>query len=133
MRAGGLNWIAVLGAAIAIYAVGFVIHGLVVPPEQWMAMSGETEEQLMAVNRMAYSPIMPLLTAIFLAILFKWGSVDSAGKGARWAAVVAMASAVPALLYGWVYGTGPIEMTLIDGGHLLLGHVAAGAILGRWR
>jgi hypothetical protein len=44
-----------------------------------------------------------------------------------------MASAVPALLYGWVYGTGPIEMTLIDGGHLLLGHVAAGAILGRWR
>ena len=133
MRAGGLNWIAVLGAAIAIYAVGFVIYGLVVPPETWMAMSGETEEQLMAVNRMPYSPIMPLMTAIFLAILFKWGSVDSAGKGARWAAVVALASAVPALLYGWVYGTGPIEMTLIDGGHLLLGHVAAGAILGRWR
>ena len=47
--------------------------------------------------------------------------------------VVALASAVPGMLYGWVYGVGPIDMTVIDSAHLLLGHAAVGAILGGWR
>jgi hypothetical protein len=37
------------------------------------------------------------------------------------------------MLYGWVYGGVDSNMTLIDAGHLLLGHAAAGAILGGWR
>jgi hypothetical protein len=73
------------------------------------------------------------MTAIFMAILFKWGQVAGASKGAQWAMVVALASAIPTLLYGWVYGIGPIDITLVDSGHLLLGHVAAGAILGGWK
>jgi hypothetical protein len=46
---------------------------------------------------------------------------------------VALASAVPAEMYAWVYGTGLVEITLVDSGHLLLGHVVAGAILGGWK
>ena len=30
MRAGGINWLAALVAAIAIYAVGFIIYGVMV-------------------------------------------------------------------------------------------------------
>jgi hypothetical protein len=37
------------------------------------------------------------------------------------------------MMYGWVYGIGPVEVTLVDSGHILLGHVAAGAILGGWK
>lgn len=135
MRVGGINWVAALVAAIAIYAVGFIIYGLLIQPEQWMAMSGLTKEQMDAVgmSRMIYSPMMPILTAVFLAVLFKWGAVDSAAKGARWATVVALASAIPALWYGWVYGVGPASGTLLDSGHLLAGHIIAGAILGGWR
>jgi hypothetical protein len=76
---------------------------------------------------------MPLMTAIFMAVIFKWAQVAGASDGAKWGAVVALASAVPALMYGWVYGIGPAEMTLVDSGHLLLGHVAAGAVLGAWK
>jgi hypothetical protein len=135
MRSGGINWLAVVAAAVAIYAIGFVIYGLLIPAESWMAMSGITEEEMAAVgsSRMPYSIIMPLMTAVFLAILFKWGGVADAAKGAKWATVVALASAVPTLLYGWVYGVGPIQETLIDSGHLLIGHIAAGAILGGWK
>jgi hypothetical protein len=32
-----------------------------------------------------------------------------------------------------VAGTGAVEVTMVDIGHLLLGHVAAGAILGGWK
>ena len=134
MRSGGINWLAVLAAAVAVYALGFVIYGLLIPPETWTAMSGISEAQTeTAMSRMMFSPVMPILTAVFLAVLFKWGQVASLSKGAQWAAVVALASAVPTMLYGWVYGGMSTDMTLIDCGHLFLGHVAAGAILGGWR
>ena len=135
MRAGGINWLAVIVAAIAIYAIGFVIYGLLVPPEWWMAASGITQAEMEQVgaSRMPFSVVMPLMTAIFLAVLFKLGKVADLGTGVKWGALVALASAIPTLLYGWVYGTGPFDATLIDSGHLLLGHVAAGAIIGRWR
>lgn len=135
MRAAGINWLAVIVAAVAIYAIGFVIYGLLVPPEWWMAASGITQEQVDALGaaRMPFGVVMPLMTAIFLAVLFKLGKVGDLSSGVKWAAVVAFASAIPTLLYGWVYGVGPFDATLIDSAHLLLGHVAAGAILGSWR
>lgn len=134
MRAAGINWLAVIAAAVAFYLVGFLIYGMIVPQETWMALTGMTQEELaVAQGRMAFGPLMPLATALFLAILFKWGSVDGALKGAAWAAVVALASAVPAMWYGWVYGGVPVEMTLIDSIHLLTGHMVAGTVLGAWR
>ena len=135
MRAGGINWIAVIVAAVAIYAVGFVIYGLFVPAETWMAWEGITAEDMATVggSRMPFSVVMPLMTAIFMAVIFKWAQVVGASNGAKWGAVVALASAIPAVMYGWVYGIGPAEITLVDSGHLLLGHVVAGAVLGGWK
>jgi hypothetical protein len=85
------------------------------------------------MSRMMYSPLMPILTAVFMAILFNWGNVSDAKTGAKWAVVIALASAIPTMLYGWVYGGLNSDMTLIDVSHLLLGHIAAGAILGGWK
>jgi hypothetical protein len=134
MRSGGINWLAVLAAAIAVYALGFVVYGMLIPEETWMAWSGMTEDRKdVAMGRMIFSPLMPILTAVFLAVLFKWGQVATLSKGAQWAAVVALASAIPTMLYGWVYGGIATEMTIVDVAHLFLGHVAAGAILGAWR
>lgn len=134
MRSGGINWLAVLAAAVAVYVIGFIIYGFLVPEETWTAMSGITDaEKATAMSRMAFSPLMPILTAVFLAVLFKFGKVASAANGAQWAAVVALASAIPTLLYGWVYGGMSTEMTALDSAHLMLGHVTAGAILGGWR
>jgi hypothetical protein len=130
-----MNLLAILVAAIAIYLVGFVIYGMLIAPESWMAMSGITKEQADAVGmtRMPYSPIMPIMTAIGLAILFKWGNVSGIGNGIKWAAVVAFASAIPAIWYGWVYGVGGSTISLIDSAHLLVGHILAGAILASWK
>ena len=40
MRSGGINWLAVIVAAIAIYAIGFVIYGVMMPMDTNIAMSG---------------------------------------------------------------------------------------------
>ena len=135
MRAGGFNWGAVVAAAIAIYAIGFIIYGLAIPPEKWMVMEGISQAEMNAVgdSRMMFGPLMPIMTAVFLAVILQWGGVSTVSTGVRWAVTIAFASAIPALLYGWVYGVGPIEATVVNCAHLLLGHAAAGAILGGWR
>lgn len=135
MRAAGINWLAVIVAAVAIYAIGFVIYGILVPDEWWMSASGITQQQIDALgaSRMPFGVVMPLMTASFLAVLFKLGRVADAATGAKWTVIVALASAIPTLLYGWVYGVGPFEVILVDSGHLLLGHVVAGTIVGGWR
>lgn len=136
MRAGGINWLAVLAAAAAFYAVGFVIYGLIIPEEWWMAAEGISAEEMEAVgdSRMWFGVLMPLATATFMAVLFKWaGGVTGASRGAQWGMVVALASAVPTAWYGWVYGVGPADVQLCDTAHLLLGHIVAGAVLGAWR
>lgn len=131
MRSGGINWLAVIVAAVAVYAVGFVIYGLLVPEE---SMAGMTEvEKATAMSRMMYGPLMPILTAAFIAVLFKWGAVEDMVSGIKWGAAIALASAVPAILYAWVYGGADTNLTLIDISHLGLGHIVAGAIIGGWR
>ena len=105
MRSGGINWLAVIVAAVAIYAVGFVIFGLLVPPDTWVGWEGDTAEEIAKVgdSRMPFGVIMPLLTAIFMAVIFKWAQVAGASNGAKWGAIIALASAVPATMYGWVW------------------------------
>lgn len=134
MRSGGINWLAVIAAAIAIYAIGFVIYGMLISEDQMMAMMEISEaDKAAAMSRMPFGVVMPIMTAVFMAVLFKWAQVASASKGAQWAMVIALASAIPSMLYGWVYGGGDTNVALIDCAHLLLGHVAAGAILGGWK
>ena len=41
MRAGGINGLAVLAAAVAFYAIGFILYGMVIGEEQLAAIMGE--------------------------------------------------------------------------------------------
>ena len=135
MKIMGMNALAILVAAIAIYLIGFLIYGVLVAPADWMAMSRISQEEMDAVgeSRMMYGPLMPLATAIGLAVLFKWANVSGLSNGVKWGALVAFASAIPALWYGWVYGVGPCSGPMLDSAHLLIGHMTAGAILASWK
>lgn len=132
MRAGGINWLAVIAAAVAIYVIGFAIYGLIIPEETYTTTMS-AEQAAAGEARMPLGVLMPLAMAVFLALLFKWGGVNGALRGAQWAAIVALASAVPTVWYGWVYGDVSEGMALVDSVHLLLAHIGAGAILGGWR
>src|SRR6185503_15255362 len=99
MRAAGINWLAVLAAAIAIYAIGFIIYGIAIPADRWMAMAGISQAEMQAVgqSRMIFGPVMPLATAVFMAFIFKWGGVANISTGVRWAVFIALASGIPAV------------------------------------
>src|SRR5688572_10627956 len=78
MRAGGINWLAALAAAAGFYAVGFIIYGVLIDPDMWMAAEGLTAAEIEATgaSRMPFSLLMPLTTAFGMAVLFKWGNVQ---------------------------------------------------------
>ncbi len=135
MRVAGINWVAALVAAVAIYAIGALIYGVIIDPQVWMEGARVTEVELEAVGpaRMPFGAVMPLATAFGMAILFKWAGVNGLADGVKWGVLIAFLSAIPALWYGWVYGIGPASATLLDSVHLLLGHIVAGAILASWK
>jgi hypothetical protein len=134
MRAISLNPWAVAAAAVAIFAIGFVIYGVIFAGEAWMQMSALTKADLDAVgsSRMRYMAIMPIVTAICMAILVAWCGARTWRDGALLGFVVALGSAAMARFYGRVYGVQGIDIATLDIVHLVLGHVAAGAILAGW-
>jgi hypothetical protein len=131
MHIAGINWFAVLVAAAAFFAIGYVIHMRAVDLKAWNAAKHIDEAEL-SMARMASGVILPLATAIGLAMLFSWGNVPSVGDGIKWGMAVASASALPALWYNWFFGTSPIWTFWVDSAHQLVGHAVVGAILAGW-
>ena len=132
MHIAGLNWVAILAAAAAFFAIGYVIHMRLVDLKAWNAAKRIDEAEL-SMARMASGMVLPLATAIGLAVLFNWADVTGIGNGMKWGLVVALASALPALWYNWFFGTSPIWIFWVDSAHQLIGHAVVGAILAAWR
>jgi purine-cytosine permease-like protein len=127
----GDNWLAILVAAIAFYAVGAVIYGGM--SKLWMQLSGYTKEQLRPhMWKMALSPIMPILTAIGLAITLKLARVDNLAAGLVISAQLWLFFMLPARLYNFVYSPEKPGLAAMDAIHLLLGTLAAGAVISAW-
>ena len=85
MHIAGINWVAVLAAALAFFAIGYVIHMRLVDLKAWNAAK-HTDEASLSRARMASGAILPLSTAIGLAVLFSWGDVTGVGNGIKWGA-----------------------------------------------
>ncbi len=129
----GPNWLAIVAAAIAFYAVGFIIYGAVFS-KLWMKLSGFTKEQLQPhMWKMAISPIMPILTAIGLAFLFKLLGITTLMGGVELAILIWFFLILSTRLYSYVYSPERPGLLLMDSTHLLLGYLATGAILGAWQ
>ena len=132
MHIAGINWAAVLVAAAVYFAIGYFIHLRLVDLEAWDAAKHNDKAKL-STTRMAAGLILPLATAIGIAVLFNWGNVAGIGNGITWGLVVASASGLPVLWYNWFYGTSPIWIFWVDSAHQVLGHAVVGAILAGWR
>ena len=132
------SWAAVLLATLAFYMVGFVWYGFLFQ-DLWLASSGMTEEQTMAIaeNKGAMMFVWGLLLTLAQALGLLW-VLNLAGakrlaaslKTTFWLFVMI---AAPLLAYTCLYGTYPLEGILMDYGHILLGWLAMGAIYAAFR
>ncbi len=127
----GDNWLAILVAAVATYAVGAAIYGG--GSKIWLGLTGYTKEQLKPhMWKMAISPVLPLLTAFGLAVILKAARVDNLATGLTCSFAIWLFLVLPARLYNFVYSPEKIGLAVMDGVHLLLGTLVAGGIISAW-
>lgn len=134
MRFMGHNALAILVAALAIYLIGFLIYGVLIPADQYMAMAELSEEEVTTAQwKMPLGVIMPILIAIGLSLVIKWRNRPGWMGGVSTAFFMALFFLLAERLYGYVYSAESGQLLLVDAGHAFVTAIAAGAILGAWK
>ena len=134
MRVMGHNALAIVVAAIVIFAIGAAIYGFVLS-EAWIASTGWSEEEIRTgAAKMPFSAIMPILIAIGLSLAIKWRGRPGWSAGAMTGLLVAVFFLLAQRMYGYVYSpAGGETWLMIDGLYALLSGVIGGAIIGAWK
>ncbi|GIK49568.1 MAG: hypothetical protein KJZ75_02795 [Hyphomonadaceae bacterium] len=134
MRFNGHNVLAIIVAALVIYAIEFVIFGVAISADQYMAFTGVTPEQLEGgAARMPLGVIPPLLAAIGLSLAIKWRDKPGWMAGLVAGLIMAVLFGFGVGLYGYIYGSHAEAYLPVNLAHFLIAWGAAGAILGAWR
>ncbi|MEZ6023483.1 MAG: DUF1761 domain-containing protein [Hyphomonadaceae bacterium] len=134
MRFNGHNVLAIIVAAIVIYAIEFVIFALLITPDQYMGFTGVTAEQMEAgMGRMPFGAIPPILTAIGLSLVIKWRNAPGWMSGLMTGLMMAVLFGFGTMLYSYVYGPHTESYQAVNLAHFLVCWGAAGAILGAWK
>ncbi len=127
-----VNWVAVVVAAVANMALGFVWYQPKVFGQRWAAASGRSLTELQAGGNSAYvvTALMALISSYVLAQFLNVTSTQNAYEGALigvigWAGFTATASTVDHLFSGRSR-----ELWSIQNGYQLVGFTLMGAILG---
>src|SRR5580765_2271899 len=134
MRMMGHNVLAIIAAAIAIYALEFLIFAVLLPGDQYMAMSGYSAESMQAgMARMPFGVIPPILAAIGLSCAVKWRNKAGWMAGVTTGVIMAICFGVGVSLYSYVYGPNNAAFIAVNLAHFVVSYGAAGAILGAWK
>jgi hypothetical protein len=148
----GVNLLATLLAALAMYFVGFVIYGLALQ-QVWLAElledrgvlaagagAGMTLEELVAASAPLIGPetqvmsmslgfVISLVTAFGVAQLLRWTGAATLPQAIARAAGAWLFFAATTLAYGPVYALESPTLFAIDCAHLLIGYCAAAAVI----
>ena len=133
MDFGAVNWIAVVVAAIASMALGFVWYMAV--GNQWMAALNKTREQIMASGNQAtpfiISFVMQLVMAYGLALFVpKLLGSTSVANGLLAGFLVWLGFVITSMIINHRYQGSKWSLTLIDGGYLLGVLLVQGVVIG---
>ena len=133
MDFGAVNWIAVVVAAIASMALGFVWYMAL--GNQWMAALNKTREQIMASGNQAtpfiISFVMQLVMAYGLALFVpKLLGSTSVANGLLAGFLVWLGFVITSMIINHRYQGSKWSLTLIDGGYLLGVLLVQGVLIG---
>lgn len=137
MRFAGVNYVAILIAAIAAWITGAVWYGIF--GKQWLAASGRTQEDI-GMKRGTPAFYLPFVVAFIANVVMAWvlaGVIFHAAPGQFTvrngiisAALVWLGFVVTTIAVNNAFGGRKPVLTLIDAGHWLAALIVTGAILG---
>jgi Protein of unknown function (DUF1761) len=143
MQVPAVNYLAVLVAAVVMFALGGLWYSPVLFAKRWIALQGRTEEQERAQAAAANMPLMyvsafvcSLITAIVMAhILAHMASIMPTGAvhGAFFGFMAWIGFAAPTSYATALFSGKPKQLWLIDSMYYLVSFMFAGLILAAWR
>lgn len=131
-----LNWLAILTAAIAYFALGAIWYSALFG-KKWVTYHGiNVEDPAMkkGVAATMLSSFFLMAVAVFcLAMLVSRLQLTEAVSGLKLGLITGVGIAATAVSIGYLYTKKPIGLHLIDGMYHVLGNVVAAVILCVWQ
>ena len=133
-----VNYTAVLAAAAASMAIGFLWYSPLLFGKQWMKLAGLTEKKLEEAKKKgmvkAYGAMTlgALVSAFVLAHFINFAAAYTPLDGALVGFWLWLGFVVPTMAGDVLFGGKPFKLYLINVGHTLVGLLVAGAILAVW-
>lgn len=129
-----INYLAVVVAAAAVMAIGFVWYSPLLFGPAWLELAGITPGEAAAGMGAAYAKgsVVALVSALFLALLMDWVKAGGWRCGVLVALAVWLGFVVTTRAYGVIFAGHPMGLLWINAGHELVSYAAMGAIIGGW-
>ena len=133
MDLGAVNWIAVVVAAVASMALGFVWY--MVLGTQWMGALGKTREQIMASGNQAAPFIIAFLMQLVMAYSLALFTPKLMGSTTLVNGLIVgfhvwLGFVITSMIINHRYQGSKWSLTLIDGGYLLGVLLVQGLVIG---
>jgi hypothetical protein len=129
-----INWLAVIVAALAAFAVGAVWYGPLFSRawQQLNALSDEAVQQD-AARTFGGAFVLTLVAAFGLAMILQLHPAPDLGAGLSVGVVIGLAFVASSLGINYLFARKALRLYLIDAGYLVLMFAVMGVILGAWR
>lgn len=129
-----VNWLAVLVAAVAYFAVGGLWYSPVLFAKPWMSASGISPEQSQGPSALyAVSFVFQFLASLALALLVVATGAQTFADGIVLGLVIGIGFVLTAVGVTQMFSNAPAVLQAINIGYHLVGLVVAGVILALWR
>lgn len=128
----GINWLAVVVAAVSTFALGALWYGPLMG-KAWMRLSGMTEEKVAAASMgriFGSAFVLQFITAVALALFIGPDAGVGVGVFAGFMAGALFVSTALGVIY--LFEQRPFGLWAIDASYQILGFSLMGAILGAW-
>lgn len=139
----GVNWLAVLVAALVGFAIGAAWYSPLLFGKPWAALMGFDDLTPEKVDEMkqdamtgyAVSVLGLIVTGTILALLLAGLGISGSAMlstALAWSAAVWVGFTAPPTLTNTIFGDRPMKLWAIDGGYQLVYFLVMGAILALW-
>jgi hypothetical protein len=131
-----INWLAVLVAALAYFALGALWYSKVLFAKKWMMHTKVNASDPNAMKGMAglmlMSFIWMFITCIGIAILAARLDLTIWQSGVKLGLITGICFGMAALSISYLYEKRPMGLHLINGGYTLIGNIIAAVIICCW-
>jgi hypothetical protein len=131
----GINYVAVLVAALSGFAVGAIWYGPLFG-KHWMLVAGPQNEENPRFNVpgiYALTFLLSLLAAVIMALVMHQVHASGALAGARIGALLWLGFILTVRVTEAMFNGTNMRLVMIDAGYRLIWTVVMGVILGVWR